>query len=153
MIAPEEKLLKRYIDSRKKEYLEFAKQNEKGVAAAIELKQTATRVTIEGEHVCLFVVRRVNAPPADLAFFDTAALVNQTRPAFEIEITPILNAPYQLAQVTLPLQDLKAVLTYRYLFERKAIRLLTRTESREYIICFKSQRHKDKALRCITKLA
>ena len=35
MILPEEKLLKRYIDSRKKEYLEYVKQNERG---QIELK-------------------------------------------------------------------------------------------------------------------
>ena len=65
MILPEEKLLKRYIDSRKKEYLEFVKQNERQAAAsassAIEIKQTATRVTIEGDHVCLFLVKRVNA--------------------------------------------------------------------------------------------
>lgn len=69
------------------------------------------------------------------------------RPAYEIEVTPILNAPYQLAQVTISLQDLKAVLTYRYLYERKAIRLVTRAESKEFIIVFKSERHKDKALK------
>ena len=61
MILPEEKLLKRYTDSRKKEYLEFVKQNERGTHhSAIEIKQTATRVTIEGEHVCLFLIKRVN---------------------------------------------------------------------------------------------
>ena len=72
---------------------------------------------------------------------------------FAIEITPILNAPYQLARVTIPLQDLKLALTYRYLYERRAIRLVTRTASAEYIINFKSQRHKEKALKTILKLA
>ena len=73
------------------------KQNERG---QIELKQTATRITIEGEHVCLFVLRRVNAPPAELALFDPAAQANlneingSSRGAYEIEILPILNAPY-----------------------------------------------------------
>ena len=43
MILPEEKLLKRYTDSRKKEYLEFVKQNERQAASgsqqsAIEIK-------------------------------------------------------------------------------------------------------------------
>jgi len=76
LIAPEEKLLKRYIDSRKKEYLEFVKENDHGVNTAVELKQTATRVTIEGEHVCLFVVRKANVA-AELAFFDSAAIGSQ----------------------------------------------------------------------------
>ena len=44
-------------------------------------------------------------------------------------------------------------LTYRYMYERRAIRLVTRSESKEFIINFKNQRHKEKALRCITKLA
>ena len=35
IIPPEEKLLKRYVDSRKKEYLEYVRQNERGT---IELK-------------------------------------------------------------------------------------------------------------------
>ena len=79
MIPPEEKLLKRYTDSRKKEYLEFVKQqNERQGGAsgpsssssahsAIEIKQTATRVTIEGEHVCLFLIKRVNAAQDSVA--------------------------------------------------------------------------------------
>lgn len=75
------------------------------------------------------------------------------RPAYEIEVTPILNAPYQLAQVTIAMQDLKAVLSYRYLYERKAIRLVTRSENKELIVVFKSVRHKDKALKQIIKLA
>ena len=44
-------------------------------------------------------------------------------------------------------------LTYRYMYERRAIRLVTRSESKEYIINFKNQRHKDKALKCILRLA
>lgn len=57
---------------------------------------------------------------------------------YEIQITPILNAPYQLAEVKIPLQDLKVALTYRYMFERRAIRLVTRSESKEFIINFKN---------------
>ena len=44
-------------------------------------------------------------------------------------------------------------LTYRYMYERRAIRLVTRSECKEFIINFKNQRHKEKALKCITKLA
>ena len=55
--------------------------------------------------------------------------------------------------MTIPLQDLKLALTYRYLYERRAIRLVTRTSNAEYIISFKSQRHKDKALKTLLKLA
>ena len=72
---------------------------------------------------------------------------------YEIQITPILNAPYQLAEVKIPLQELKVALTYRYMYERRAIRIVTRSECKEYIINFKNQRHKDKALKCILRLA
>ena len=73
---------------------------------------------------------------------------------YELEITPILNAPYQLARVTIPLNDLKLALTYRYMYERRAIRLVTRsTPHQEYIINFKTQRHKEKTLRQLLKLA
>ena len=89
--------------------------------------------------------------PMDQPSSNNATGVNNT--LYEIEITPILNAPYQLAQVTIPLQDLKVALTYRYMYERRAIRLVTRSESKEYIINFKNQRHKDKALKCILRLA
>ena len=97
-IPPEEKLLKRYIDSRKKEYLEFAKQNESATNGGIEFKQTSTRITIEGEHVCLFVIKRTNqSSPVDGVFINPALDANQHKPIFEVQITPILNAPYQLS--------------------------------------------------------
>ena len=97
-IPPEEKLLKRYIDSRKKEYLEFAKQNESATnGGGIEFKQTSTRITIEGEHVCLFVIKRTNQSPVDGVFINPALDANQHKPIFEVQITPILNAPYQLS--------------------------------------------------------
>ena len=149
--------MKRYIDSRKKEYLEFVKQNDSQAAnggrSAIEVKQTATRITIEGEHVCLFLIRRVNTPSVPETTDAATATAAQQSAMHEIEITPILNAPYQLAQVTIPLQDLKVALTYRYMYERRAIRLVTRSENKEYIINFKNQRHKERALKCITRLA
>ena len=63
----------------------------------------------------------------DGAFIDPAFEAEQLNPTYDIEITPILNAPYQLAQITIPLKDLKAALTYRYMYERRAIRLVTRS--------------------------
>ena len=63
MILPEEKLLKRYIETRKKEYMEFVKQNEKNlIQGAYEVKEHVTQVTIEGEHICLFLMRRLGDP-------------------------------------------------------------------------------------------
>ena len=81
MILPEEKLIKRYVETRKKEYFEFVKQNEKNlVSGAYDVKEHVTRITIEGEHVCLFLLKRVGDP-------------NKSE-MYEIEITPILNAPH-----------------------------------------------------------
>ena len=140
MILPEEKLLKRYIETRKKEYMEFVKQNEKNlIQGAYEVKEHVTQVTIEGEHICLFLMRRLGDP--------------QKSEMFELEITPILNAPHQLNRTTIPLNDLKAVLTYRYMFERRSIRLVTRLKCDEYILQFKNVKHKDKALKTILKFA
>ena len=81
MMLPEDKLLKKYIDSRRKEYLELAR-NTKQNDAAIELKQTVTRVTIEGEHIYLFVIKRI------------VDFLEQKQDMFEVELLPILNAPH-----------------------------------------------------------
>ena len=111
----------------------------------IEIKQTASRITIEGEHICLFILKRV---PIEGEVQD-----DQPEFEFEIEITPILNAPYQLSRVTIPLKDLKVCLTYRYMYERRAIRFVTKLEAKEYIINFKSEKHKQKVLKHLLKLA
>lgn len=154
MILPEDKLLKRYIDSRKKEYLEFVKQSERSQqSSALEFKQTATRITIEGDHICLFMIKRVVTAASEPAHQDHFQQAAARSSLYEIDITPILNAPYQLTRVTIPLQDLKLALTYRYLYERRAIRLVTRTSNAEYLINFKTQRHKDKALKTLLRLA
>ena len=77
----EDKLIKRYIETRKKEYLEFIKQNEKSqINGSYEIKENVTQITIEGEHICLFLLKRVGDP--------------QKAEIYEIEITPILNAPH-----------------------------------------------------------
>ena len=81
MMLPEDKILKKYIDSRRKEYLELAR-NTKQNDAAIELKQTVTRVTIEGEHTYLFVIKRI------------VDFLEQKQDMFEVELLPILNAPH-----------------------------------------------------------
>ena len=81
MMLPEDKLLKKYIDSRRKEYLELAR-NTKQNDAAIELKQTVTRVTIEGEHIYLFVIKRI------------VDFLEQKQDMYEVELLPILNAPH-----------------------------------------------------------
>ena len=139
-MVPEEKLLKRYIETRKKEYMEFAKQAEKTtITGAYELKEHVTQVTIEGEHTCLFLMKRVGDP--------------QKSELYELEITPILNAPHQMNRISVPLTDIKAVMTYRYMFERKSIRIITRLECKEYLLQFKNQKHKDKALKTILKFA
>ena len=81
MILPEEKLIKRYVETRKKEYFEFVKQNEKNQAfGPYEVKEHVSQITIEGEHVCLFLLKKVGTP--------------QKSEMLEIEITPILNAPH-----------------------------------------------------------
>ena len=81
MMLPEDKILKKYIDSRRKEYLELAR-NTKQNDAAIELKQTVTRVTIEGEHIYLFVIKRI------------VDFLEQKQDMYEVELLPILNAPH-----------------------------------------------------------
>ena len=72
---------------------------------------------------------------------------------YEIEITPIMNAPHQLNRITIPLNDLKAALTYRYMYERRTLRLVTRSKSEEYLVQFKNIKHKDRVLKTITRLA
>jgi hypothetical protein len=48
----------------------------------VEIKQTVTRVTIEGEHTCMLVIRKVSDP-------------GSVKPdLFELELIPILNAPH-----------------------------------------------------------
>lgn len=81
MMLPEDKLLKKYIDSRRKEYLELAR-NTKQNDAVIELKQTVTRVTIEGEHIYLFVIKRI------------VDFLEEKQDMYEVELLPILNAPH-----------------------------------------------------------
>ena len=120
--------------------MEFVKQNEKNlIQGAYEIKEHVTQVTVEGEHICLFLMKRVGDP--------------QKSEMFELEITPILNAPHQLNRISIPLNDLKAALTYRYMLERKSIRLVTRLKCNEYILQFKNVKHKDRALKSILKYA
>ena len=56
-------MLKKYIDARRKDYLEFIKASVNNqapgiVSTTVDIKQTVTRVTIEGEHTCMLVIRR-----------------------------------------------------------------------------------------------
>ena len=77
----EDKILKNYIDSRRKEYLELAR-NTKKTDAIIELKQTVNRITIEGEHIYMFVIKRI------------VDFLEQKEDMYEVELLPILNAPH-----------------------------------------------------------
>ena len=44
-------------------------------------------------------------------------------------------------------------LTYRYMYERRAIRLVTKMECKEYIVNFKTEKNKTKVMKQILKLA
>jgi hypothetical protein len=104
------------LDARRKEYLETIKTQEKqqnALNTVVDVKQTVTRVTIEGEHTCMLVIRRTG----------DAGLVKSG--IVELELMPILNAPHQCASVTIAMKNIKLVLTYRYLFSRNALRIVT----------------------------
>jgi len=102
----------------------------------VEVKQTVTRVTIEGEHTCMLVIRKASDP-------------GSVKPDLcELELIPILNAPHQTSPVLISMQNVKLVLTYRYLFQRNAIRIVTH-QNHEYLLHFRSFKHKDKVLRTL----
>jgi len=65
---------------------------------------------------------------------------------------PILNAPHQCASVTIEMKKIKLLLTYRYLFARNALRIVTH-QNQEYLIRFRSYKHKEKVFKILLKYA
>lgn len=66
------------------------------------MKQIVKRITIEGEHTCLMLLKQ------DLS-------VSSHEP-LSLEILPIMNAPYQGQTLVIPLASIKILHIYRYLF-------------------------------------
>lgn len=86
--------MKKYIDARRKDYLEIVKasgnQTQGPYQTAIDVKQTVTRITIEGEHTCMLVIRRIDAIQPGLGL-QRDALRSES---VELELLPIVNAPH-----------------------------------------------------------
>ena len=56
-----------------------------------------------------------------------------------------MNAPYQNSNIQIPLDDIRIVHLYRYMFQYKSIRVVTE-DGREYIFEFQKSKHANKAL-------
>lgn len=100
-----------------------------------KIKQFVKRITIEGEHNCLFLLKhdQTVGQPQNLS----------------IEIIPVMNAPYQVQHIHIPLNQIKIVHVYRYMFQYKAIRIVTTSLSsppEEYIFDFQKKKHADKVM-------
>ena len=52
-----------------------------------------------------------------------------------LEIVPIMNAPYQNSNLQIELNDIRIIHLYRYMFQYKALRVVT-VDGREYIFEF-----------------
>lgn len=63
-----------------------------------------------------------------------------------LEVLPIMNAPYQSQQtLSIPLDEIKIVHVYRYLFQYRSIRIVT-DKCEEYIFEFSKQKYCQKAM-------
>ena len=69
-----------------------------------------------------------------------------------MELLPIVNAPHQCGSTFINLREVKLALTYRYLFQRNALRIVTHSND-EYLLKFRSHKHKDKVLKLLLKYA
>ena len=91
------------------------------------------RVTIEGEHTYLLLLKPSDSLP-------------------ELTLQPIFNCPYQSeTQITLNLHEIKYALPYRYMYQLKAMRLVT-FNANEYLIVAKDPTYLDKILPFIHSL-
>lgn len=110
-------------------------ENERNVAQMsthlYKIKQVVKRVTMEGEHTCLMLLQHDQT-------------MAHARP-LSLEIVPIMNAPYQNANLQIELDDIRIVHLYRYMFQYKALRVVT-VDGREYIFEFQKVKHANKAL-------
>ena len=95
-----------------------------------KIKQVVKRVTIEGEHTCLMILKQDQTQNEPLC----------------LEILPIMNAPYQSqSTLSIPLEQIKIVHIYRYLFQYRSLRIVT-DKCEEYIFEFQKQKYAQKAL-------
>ena len=85
-----------YVKAEKKRCLHLAKLEEAGVKCL--LKQIVRRVTIEGEHSYLLLVKGT----------DTTVSM--------LELVPIVNAPHQTEVIKIYPGDIKFALSYSYMF-------------------------------------
>lgn len=108
------------MESEKKRHIEFLKHTENQTGQRLILKNVVRRVTIEGEHTYLMIMRE-----------DKEMGKKQV-----IELQPMINAPHQLSALCIPTELIKFALPYRYLFEYKAIRIVTHNSNEEFILVF-----------------
>jgi hypothetical protein len=108
---------------------ELNQQKQRGAQLSTQLykvKQIVKRVTIEGEHTCLMLLKQ------DLSMTNHEPLC--------LEILPIMNAPYQSQTLNIPLASIRIVHIYRYLFQHKALRIVTDKQD-EYIFDFQKTKY------------
>lgn len=63
----------------------------------------------------------------------------------------MLNAPHQSNPICIDLDRIRIVSKYRYMFEYKALRIVTWDSPEEYVFLFKTVKNKDKAIEMIQK--
>lgn len=88
-------------------------------------------MTIEGEHTCLMLLKQDQS--------------NSYKEPLAIEIIPVMNAPYQSQTLTIALDRIKIIHAYRYLFQYKAIRIVT-DKCEEYIFEFSKLKYCQRVL-------
>ena len=94
----EDEMVNIYVKAEKKRCLHFAKLEETASGVKCLLKQIVRRVTIEGEHSYLLLVKGT----------DTAVSM--------LELVPIVNAPHQTEVIKIYPGDIKFALSYSYMF-------------------------------------
>ena len=70
--------------------------------------------------------------------------INNKEP-LTLEIIPIMNAPYQHQALTIPLESIRIIHVFRYLFQYKSIRIVT-DNAQEYIFSFQKPKYCQKAI-------
>ena len=78
-----------------------------------KIKQVVKRVTVEGEHTCLLLLKHDQRQ-------------GFVKDELCLEIIPIMNAPYQKT-LQIALDKISMVHVYRYLFQYRSVRIVTIT--------------------------
>ena len=109
--------------------MQYVKHTESTTGAKFPVKQIVKRVTIEGEHTYLLLVKPL-----------------------ELELLPVMNAPHQTQPIVIRLEEVKFCLEYRYMFEYTGLRIVTFGLC-EYIVVCKDRDSMDKCRQQIGKQA